>query len=98
MIINDISHPNALAIKGTVKGASRAPICAPELKTVVANALSFFGKYSAMAFIDAGKFPASPIARTKRAKINSVTLNETIAPTSPTVAIMFFASEKLPVH
>jgi hypothetical protein len=34
-----------------------------------------------MAFIDAGKFPASPIARTKRAKINSVTLNETIAPT-----------------
>ena len=69
-----------------------------ELKTVVANALSFFGKYSAMAFIDAGKFPASPIARTKRAKINKVTLKETIAPTSPTVEMMFLASEKLPVH
>ncbi|MNT27916.1 hypothetical protein D3C72_1635690 [compost metagenome] len=72
--MNDISQPQCAAITGMVKGAARAPIVAPELKILVDSARSFFGKYSAVALIAAGKFPASPTARIKRAKINRLTL------------------------
>jgi hypothetical protein len=44
-----ISHPHALAIKGIVTGATSAPTVAPALKILVEKALSFFGKYSAVA-------------------------------------------------
>ena len=55
-------------------GAARAPTVAPALKILVAKARSFFGKYSAVALIAAGKFPASPNASTKRAKMKRTTL------------------------
>src|SRR6185503_2923110 len=61
-IINAASQPQCFPIHGTVSGASTAPILAPELKIPVDNDLSFLGKYSAVAFIAAGKFPASPNA------------------------------------
>jgi len=48
MITNAISHPQALASNGMLKGAIRAPIEAPALKMEVAYARSFFGKYSAV--------------------------------------------------
>ncbi len=59
-------QPQCKAIQGTVSGASMAPTFAPELNIPVANDLSFFGKYSAVAFIAAGKLPASPNANTAR--------------------------------
>src|SRR6478752_8279496 len=74
IMIKAISHPKAFAINGIEIGAAKAPTVAPALKILVAKALSFLGKYSAVVLIAAGKFPASPTARTKRAKINKVTL------------------------
>ena len=44
---------------GMDSGAAKAPMVAPALKMLVASALSFLGKYSAVALIAAGKFPAS---------------------------------------
>ena len=55
-------------------GAAKAPTVAPALKILVAKARSFLGKNSAVAFMAAGKFPASPMASTKRAKIKKTTL------------------------
>ena len=66
MMMKAISHPQYLAMSGIVSGAARAPTEDPELKIDVANARSFFGKYSAVTLIAAGKFPASPSARTVR--------------------------------
>ncbi|MNE12850.1 hypothetical protein D3C80_1056700 [compost metagenome] len=74
MMMKDISHPKDFAINGIVIGAAKAPTVAPALKILVAKALSFLGKYSAVVLIAAGKFPASPTAKTKRAKINKATL------------------------
>ena len=51
------SQPQNSAITGTVRGAKIAPTLAPELNIPVANARSFFGKYSAVALMAAGKFP-----------------------------------------
>ncbi len=48
-------------------GARSAPTVAPALKIEVAKARSFFGKYSAVTLMAAGKFPASPIPRITRA-------------------------------
>ena len=59
---------------GIHNGAINAPIVEPALNILVANALSFLGKYSAVVLIAAGKFPASPMAKTNRAKINKTTL------------------------
>ena len=70
-----------------VRGASKAPIVAPELKILVEKARSFFGKYSAVAFMAAGKLPASPIAKIIRANTNKVTLTLTIFDTSSTTAM-----------
>ena len=39
-----------------VMGAASAPTVAPALKILVAKALSFLGKYSAVAFIAAGNY------------------------------------------
>jgi len=64
------------------------------LKILVANALSFLGKYSAVALIAAGKFPASPTANTKRAKMNRVTLTLIINATSLTCSIACLAPSK----
>ena len=64
---NAISQPSSLASGGMLSGANSAPIDAPALKMEVAYARSFFGKYSAVTLIAAGKLPASPIARIHRA-------------------------------
>ena len=63
MMMNAISQPNAFASRGMVAGAAKAPTEAPELKIEVANARSFFGKYSAVTLMAAGKLPASPRPR-----------------------------------
>src|SRR4051812_19062178 len=73
MIIKAISHPHLILIQGTVSGARIAPTLVPELKMPVAKDLSFFGKYSAVAFIAAGKLPASPNANKARENINPKT-------------------------
>ena len=78
MMIKAISQPIDFAINGIVRGAANAPTVAPALKILVANARSFFGKYSAVALIAPGKLPASPIAKINRAKINKLTLVEII--------------------
>ena len=87
MMINAHSQPIDLAINGIVSGAAKAPTVAPAFQILVENALSFLGKYSAVVLIAAGKFPASPIAKTKRAKMNKVTLVLIIAPVLETVPI-----------
>src|SRR5215203_3164189 len=92
--IKAISQPQAFAMKGIVIGAANAPTVAPALKMLVANALSFLGKYSAVALIAAGKFPASPRARIKRAKMKRPTLVEMISAVSPTVPIRALAPSK----
>ena len=58
-----------------------APTFAPELKIPVAKARSFFGKYSAVALIAAGKLPASPSASTQRQTTKAVTLTIEICAT-----------------
>lgn len=60
MMRNAISQPNFAARTGIVKGATKAPIDAPELNMDVAKARSFLGKYSAVAFIADGKLPPRP--------------------------------------
>ena len=68
------------------KGGSKAPICAPLLNTLVANPRSFFGKYSAVILMAAGKFPDSPMASTQRAARKSQTLTvDTVHMPSATV-------------
>ncbi len=64
-----------------------APTLAPELKIPVANDLSFLGKYSAVAFIAAGKLPASPNARTalENIKPTTETLNAAIPKTQHSI-------------
>ncbi len=71
-------------------GAIKAPIDAPALKILVAYARSFFGKYSAVTFIAAGKLPASPKANTQRATIKhhmlTVAIIVTVAPVAATIS------------
>ena len=55
---------------GTVSGASTAPTFAPELKMPFASARSRFGNHSATALTAAGKLPASPSPKPKRATPN----------------------------
>ena len=64
MMMKAVSHPQFVLIQGTVSGARMAPTLVPELKIPVAKDLSFLGKYSDVALIAAGKFPASPKAKT----------------------------------
>ncbi len=66
MMMKLISQPQCWAITGIVSGAASAPTEEPALKMDVANARSFFGKYSAVTLIAAGKLPASPSASTDR--------------------------------
>ena len=89
-MIKDISQPNDFAINGIVIGAAKAPTVAPALKILVENARSFLGKYSAVVLIAAGKFPASPTAKTKRAKINKATLTLITSAVSFIVLIISF--------
>ena len=63
MMMKEISQPKFLARSGIVRGAKSAPMEAPALNMDVAKALSFFGKYSAVVLMAAGKLPASPSAR-----------------------------------
>src|SRR5690606_36054128 len=79
--INVLCHPHCRAIQGTVNGARIAPTVAPELNIPVAKDLSFFGKYSAVALIAAGKFPASPIPKSAREIVKPTT--ETDKPDKP---------------
>src|SRR5690606_40293784 len=73
MISKAAAQPQCPAIQGTVSGAKIAPTFAPELNIPVAKDRSFLGKYSAVAFIAAGKFPASPIANIVLENINPMT-------------------------
>ena len=73
MITKAISHPQARANRGIVAGAASAPTDAPLLKIEVEKARSFFGKYSAVALMAAGKLPASPTARIIRHERNNHT-------------------------
>src|SRR5258706_6412776 len=83
-------HPQCTLIHGTVNGARIAPTFEPELNIPVARDLSFFGKYSAVAFIAAGKLPASPKASTARENINPRTETEKPAiPAQPRIAETF---------
>ena len=79
MMMNAISQPHHLASGGIVRGAASAPTDAPELKIDVANARSFFGKYSAVTLMAAGKLPASPSARMARHPRKSHTETPAIA-------------------
>src|SRR5688572_6728750 len=89
MIINAASQPQFTRIHGTVSGASIAPTFVPELKIPVANDLSFLGKYSAVALMAAGKFPASPNARIALENIKPITDIENPAiPNHPKTADM----------
>ena len=82
-------------MNGIVRGAAKAPTVAPALKILVARALSFLGKYSAVVLIAAGKLPASPIAKMSLAKIKSATLVFTINEIFSTLAIKSLAPSKL---
>ena len=56
---------------------------APELKIPVASERSCLGKYSAVALMAAGKFPASPKARTARESIKpTIEAGNTVKPTA----------------
>ena len=77
--MNAISQPQSFASGGIVSGAASAPTDAPELKMEVANARSFFGKYSAVTLMAAGKLPASPSARMARHPRKSHTETPAIA-------------------
>ncbi len=79
MMMNAISQPKLLASRGIVAGAARAPTEAPALKILVAKARSFFGKYSAVTLMAAGKLPASPRPRIIRHAKNSHTDTELTA-------------------
>ena len=78
-MIKAISQPQARASKGIVAGAARAPTEAPLLNIDVEKARSFFGKYSAVTLMAAGKLPASPTARINLHERNSHTLIVAIA-------------------
>src|SRR5215213_11547394 len=67
VMMNAHCQPQLMAMKGTASGAAMAPTFDPELKMPVASARSFFGNHSATVLIEAGKFPASPRPRKKRA-------------------------------
>src|SRR5262245_57846985 len=85
--MNAARHPQFSAIHGTDNGASIAPTLVPELNIPVAKDLSFFGKYSAVALIAAGKLPASPMASTALPNIKPNTDTGTAArPTHPNTA------------
>ena len=79
MMMKAHSQPMLRANNGIVAGAAKAPTDAPLLKMAVEKARSFFGKYSAVTLIAAGKFPASPTARIKRQERNNHTLMVAIA-------------------
>ena len=94
MIMNDISHPQNFAISGIESGAASAPTDEPELNIDVANARSFFGKYSAVTLIAAGKLPASPSASTARQARNSHT--DVVMPIMPRKPTAFNAEVPTP--
>ena len=79
MMMKAISQPIAWARMGIVSGAANAPTEAPALKSDVAKARSFLGKYSAVTLIAAGKLPASPRARMARHTRKSHTLKAAAA-------------------
>ena len=70
MMMKAHSQPNFTARGGIRSGAARAPTEAPALKMEVAKARSFFGKYSAVTLMAAGKLPDSPRARMLRQSRN----------------------------
>src|ERR1700740_2056110 len=60
-------QPQCRAIHGTTSGVTMAPAFVPALKIPVASARSFLGNHSATLLMLAGKTPASPKPRAKRA-------------------------------
>src|SRR5829696_2439478 len=78
VIIKASYHPHATTISGTINGVASAPIFVPELKMPVASARSFFGYHSETVLIDAGKFPASPRPKRKRATMKPTTETDSV--------------------
>ncbi len=72
--INAHCHPREKAIKGTIAGATIAPALVPELKILVAKALSFLGNQSAVDLIAEGKLPPSPNPNVILARVKPRTL------------------------
>src|SRR5713226_4327135 len=62
-------QPQCSAIHGTTSGVMMAPAFVPALKIPVASARSFLGNHSATHLMLAGKTPASPNPKAKRAAI-----------------------------
>src|SRR6266852_6905418 len=62
-------QPQCKAIHGTMSGVTIAPTLVPALKIPVARARSFLGNHSATHLMLAGKTPASPNPKAKRAAI-----------------------------
>src|SRR6266404_1627254 len=60
-------QPQSEAIHGARSGVTMAPTLVPALKMPVARARSFLGNHSATLLMLAGKTPASPKPRAKRA-------------------------------
>ena len=83
MITNAQYQPMASVIHGTASGVIRAPTLVPELKIPVAKARSRFGNHSATALMEAGKLPASPKPRRRRATMKPTTEPEYTSPTRP---------------
>src|SRR5215212_4425581 len=65
--MNAARQPHVSVIQGTTRGVTSAPMFVPELNIPVASARSFLGNHSATVLIEAGKLPASPRPRKKRA-------------------------------
>ena len=92
IMMKAISQPSQSARRGIVSGAAKAPTELPALNNAVARALSFLGKYSAVVFMAAGKFPPSPMASTARHIRKSQTLMPATAEaTAEPVSIAFRA-------
>src|SRR6478735_9611754 len=85
-------------MKGTVNGATIAPMLEPELKIPVARALSFFGNHSATVLMDAGKFPASPKPSTNRTTMKPITEvdNANVHGAAPKRPVIELAADTIP--
>ena len=66
-------QPQCRATNGTINGVTTTATLQPALKIPVASARSFFGNHSAIALMQAGKFPDSPSPRATRAAPKPIT-------------------------
>src|SRR5690606_8475402 len=74
---NTSCQPNVTRIHGVMRTAKTTPTAVPELNIPAATPLSFVGNHSDIAFMPAGKLPASPSPNPIRATTKPVTLRAT---------------------